>query len=64
MWLRYRLKNDTKEKVNKGWWQICGYALTVVGLPEVEVNEKEKVVVVVKMSYSFKRTLDILQKYF
>ena len=64
MWLRYRLKKDTKEKVNKGQWRIRGNTLTVVGLPEAEVNEKEKVVVVVKMSYYFKRIRHVLQKYF
>ena len=49
----YRLKNDTKEKVNKGRWRICGNALTVVGLPEVGVEEEKKVVVVVLMKVSY-----------
>ena len=55
MWVRYRQQKDMKEKVNKGWWRIRGNALTVVGLPEVEVEEEEKVVVKVvevKMSYN------------
>ena len=52
VWLRYRLKNDMKEKVNKGRWRIRGNALTVVGLPEVGVEEEKKVILVVLVKMS------------